>query len=148
MQYPQKLREAVRQHLPELAQNPDKLTLFVTGGRVMASKGTLSHETRYRLSLIITDFTGDVDVLNAVVIDWLQEYSPETIGPGDTAPSAYTFEIEHLGNRACDILIELELTERTVVLTDDAGNIRIEHPRNANRRELMNTLGIEDGRLT
>lgn len=147
MEKPALLRAEIQKHLPELRQNPDKLTMFVTNGQIIASKGTLSHETKYRLSIMITDFVGNIDVLNAVVIAWLQEQNPQIIGPGATTPTDYSFEVEILSNNTCDILIELNLTERTAVLTDGAGNIHIEHPRNANRRDLMNTLGIEDGRL-
>lgn len=47
-----------------------------------------------------------------------------------------------MNNNTCDILIELNLTERTTVLTDDNGNIVIGHPRNANHSDLMTALGI------
>ena len=116
--------------------------MFVTNGQIIASKGTLSHETKYRLSIMITDFTGNIDVLNAVVIAWLQEQNPQIIGPGTTSPTDYSFEVELLSNDTCDILIELNLTERTTVLTDDRGNIKIGHPRNANKNDLMTALGI------
>lgn len=146
MKYPQKLREEVQKHLPELAQNPDKLTMFVTNGQIIASKGTLSHETKYRLSIMITDFVGNIDVLNAVVIAWLQEENPQIIGPGATTPTDYSFEVELLSNNTCDILIELNLTERTTVLTDELGNIVIGHPRNANHSDLMTALGIGESK--
>ena len=146
MEKPALLRAEIQKHLPELRQNPDKLTMFVTNGQIIASKGTLSHETKYRLSVMITDFTGNIDVLNAVVIAWLQEANPQIIGPGATTPTDYSFEVELLSNHACDILIELNLIERTTVLTDDQGNIVIGHPRNANHSDLMTALGIGESR--
>lgn len=120
--------------------------MFVTNGQIIASKGTLSHETKYRLSLMITDFVGNIDVLNAVIIAWLQEENPQIIGPGATTPTDYSFEVELLSNNTCDILIELNLTERTTVLTDDLGNIVIGHPRNANHSDLMTALGIGESK--
>ena len=146
MEKPALLRAEIQKHLPELRQNPDKLTMFVTNGQIVASKGTLSHETKYRLSVMITDFVGNIDVLNAVIIAWLQEENPHIIGPGATTPTDYSFEVELLNNNTCDILIELNLTERTTVLTDDQGNIVIGHPRNANHSDLMTALGIGESR--
>lgn len=144
MEKPEKLRAEIEKHLPEIKKNPEKLSMFIMPGRVVASKGTLSHETRFTLSILITDFVGDLDVLNAVIINWLQDNQPDILGPGDTDPNAYTIEAEILGAHSADVLIELKLTERTTVLVDDDGNIEIGHPRNANRKDLMNALGISD----
>lgn len=144
MEKPASLRAEIQHHLPEIAQNPDKLTMFVTAGHISAAKASLSHETHYRLSILITEFTGNIDILHAVIINWLQEHNPQILGPGHTDPSNYTFEVEILNHTACDILIELKLTERSTVLTDSEGNIHISHPRNPNRSDLMNSLGIPD----
>ena len=48
-----------------------------------------------------------------------------------------------MGAHSADVLIELKLTERTTVLVDDDGNIKIGHPRNANRKDLMSAIGAD-----
>lgn len=143
MKKPARLRAEIEQHLPELAQNPEKLAMFVTTGRVAAYKGTLSHETHFTLSLMITDFAGDLDILNTVIINWLQENQPDILGPGDTDPKGYTLEADILSEGSADVLIELKLTERTTALADEQGNIRIGHPRNAGSRDLMSAIGAD-----
>lgn len=142
MEKPASLRAEIERHLPEIAQNPDKLTLFVSAGRMVAHKATLSHETRFTLSLLITDFTGDQDILNTVIIHWLQEHQPDILGPGATDPNAYTFEADILGHGAVDLLIELKLSERTRALIDGHGSIRIDHPPEpTHKRDLLGILG-------
>ena len=142
MEKPALLRAEIERHLPEIAQNPDKLTMFVSAGRMVAHKATLSHETRFTLSLLITDFTGSQDILNTIIINWLQTHQPDILGPGAADPNAYTFEADLLGHGAADILIELKLTERTRALIDDARNIHIDHPPEpTHKKDLLGILG-------
>lgn len=140
MEKPALLRAEIEKHLPELAENPDKLAMFVTNGRVIATKGTLSHASEYTLSIVITDFTADIDILNAVIIGWLREYQADVVGPGYVDPKAYTFEVDILNGTSVDILIELKLTERARTVIDGAGNVSIDHPQNAGYQDLSNIL--------
>lgn len=141
MEKPALLRAEIEKHLPEIKVNPEKLAMFIAPAHVVASKGTLSHETNFTLSILITDFTGDLDVLNIVIINWLQEHQPDILGPGATDSGAYSIEADILGAGSADVLIELKLTERTVALIDDDGNIKVSHPRNANKKDLMSAIG-------
>lgn len=142
MEKPALLRAEIAKHMPELAENPDKLSMFITEGKVMANKATLSHETSFLLSILITDFVGDLDVLNAVIINWLQANQPNTLGPGATDPKAYTFEADILAAGSADVLVELRLSERTRALVNERGHVKIDHPTEPqHERDLMGVLG-------
>ena len=144
MEKPALLRSAIERHLPEIKQNPEKLAMFVTGGRIIANKGTLSHETEYTLSSLITDFSGDIDVLHTVIITWLQEHYPYLLGAGQVDAKGFTFEVDILSDRSADVLIEMKLMERTVALVDDAGRIAISHPDYPKHiKDLTSIIGAE-----
>ena len=72
MEKPNSLRAEIIKHLPELAENPDKLTMFISNGRIIAHKETLGHTTEFTLTILITDFTGDQNILRTVIISRLQ----------------------------------------------------------------------------
>ena len=73
MEKPALLRAEIEKHLPELKNNPEKLTLFVQNGRVFGNKHTLGHEVRYTLALMIDGYTGDTDILDNQSCDLLIE---------------------------------------------------------------------------
>lgn len=142
MEKPASLRAAIERSLPEIAQHPDKLTMFIGQGRILANKATLSHTAKFTLSLLITDFTGSLDVLQTTIVNWLQTHQPDNLGPGATDPAAYTFEAEILANNSYDILVELKLSERTRALVDDEGNVKIDHPPEPqHKKDLVGILG-------
>ena len=141
MEKPALLRAEIERALPELAQNPDKLTMFITNGRVLAGKGTLSHETAYTLTLMIADFSGDSDVLHSAIIHWLYDHQPDILSPGRVDADAYTFEADILSDNTTDLIVQLKLTERTTATVNGSGEVVIKHPRNANRSDLMAVLG-------
>ena len=143
MEKPASLRAAIEKSLPEIGQNPDKLTLFVGNGHIRAYKATLSHTAEFTLSLLITDFTGNIDVLHTTIVHWLQTHQPDILGPGNTDPAAYSFEADILADNSYDILVELKLSERTRVLVDDNGNVQIDHPAEPQHKtDLTGILGI------
>lgn len=142
MDKPKSLRAELEKHLPELKDNPDKLHLYITDGRIDAHKATLGHTTHYTLTLLITDFIGDIEVLKTVIIHWLQTHQPDILLPGQTPPQSFAFEAELNGHSSADLLIQLKLNERTTALVDDAGQIRISHPPEPQRdTDLAATLG-------
>lgn len=128
MEKPASLRAEIIRHLPELAENPDKLVMFVGNGRVVAHKATLSHSTEFTLSVLITDFSGNQDILKTAIIHWLQTHQPDILLPGQVGRDAFAFEAEILSDNTADILVSLKLSERTTALLDDKGQIHIAHP--------------------
>lgn len=115
MNKPQSLREALNSAVPYVQQNPDRLHLFVDkGASVGTSAASLSWEYRYTLNVVITDFTGDQNLLMAAVMYWLRTNQPDALQNPNERDQLCTFEVDILGNGVCDISINLKLTERVI----------------------------------
>ncbi|WP_058973328.1 phage tail protein [Type-D symbiont of Plautia stali] len=126
MNKPQSLRSALNKSVPYVAENPDRLHLFVDSGQLVAtSAASLSWEYRYTLNIVITDFTGDQNLLMAPVMFWLRENQPDALQNSDQREKLFSFEVDILGNDRCDISMDLKLTERVVATTVD-GKTRVE----------------------
>lgn len=116
MNKPASLRKAISEGIPFLGQNPDKLHIFVDEGAIVSTlAATISYERQYNLNLLITDFYGDQDILDAVILFWLRRNQPDIMANSDNREKGYTFEVDILNNGGCDISINLKLTERTIV---------------------------------
>ena len=140
MEKPALLRAEIEKHLPELKNNPEKLTLFVQNGRVFGNKHTLGHEVRYTLALMIDGYTGDTDILNAVILNWARRHQPDLLAPGHVPDNAYRLEADILDNRSCDLLIELALSERITVTADTNGKVTVRHQKPPTEDEMANIL--------
>ena len=115
MNKPQSLREALNKAVEYVRANPDRLHLFVdSGASVATSAASVSWEYRYTLNVVITDFTGDQNLLMAAVIYWLRTNQPDALQNAAERDRLFTFEVDILGNGACDISINLKLTERVI----------------------------------
>lgn len=116
MNKPQSLRTALNKAVPYVAANPDRLHLFVDSGSVVATSATsISWEYRYTLNVVITDFTGDQNLLMAPVLFWLGVNQPDALQNASERERLFTFEADILGNDRCDISMNLKLTERVIV---------------------------------
>lgn len=140
MEKPALLRAEIEKHLPEIKNNPEKLTLFVQNGRVSGNKHTLGHEVRYTLALMIDGYTGDTGILNAVILNWARRHQPDLLAPGRVPDNAYRFEADILDNRSCDLLIELALSERITVTADNNGQVTVRHQKPPTEDEMANIL--------
>jgi hypothetical protein len=126
MNKPQSLRSALNKSVPYVAENPDRLHLFVDSGQLVAtSAASLSWEYRYTLNVVITDFTGDQNLLMAPVLLWLRENQPDALQNSETREKLFSFEVDILANDRCDISMDLKLTERVIATAED-GKARIE----------------------
>lgn len=115
MNKPQSLREALNKAVEYVRANPDRLHLFVdSGASVATSAASVSWEYRYTLNVVITDFTGDQNLLMAAVMYWLRTNQPDALQNPAERDRLFTFEVDILGNGACDISINLKLTERVI----------------------------------
>ena len=140
MEKPALLRAEIEKHLPEIKNNPEKLTLFVQNGRVFGNKHTLGHEVRYTLALMIDGYTGDTGILNAVILNWARRHQPDLLAPGRVPDNAYRFEADILDNQSCDLLIELALSERITVTADNNGQVTVRHQKPPTEDEMANIL--------
>jgi len=126
MNKPQSLRSALNKSVPYVADNPDRLHLFVDSGQLVATAAaSLSWEYRYTLNVVITDFTGDQNLLMAPVLLWLQENQPDALQNSEAREKLFSFEVDILANDRCDISMDLKLTER-VIATVENGKAHIE----------------------
>ncbi|VEF79907.1 phage tail protein [Yersinia enterocolitica subsp. palearctica] len=61
---PKLLRQALTDSLQLFQTNPERLKMFVDGGRIVSTLApSLSFENQYTLTLFIEDFPSDVDYL-------------------------------------------------------------------------------------
>lgn len=111
-----------------LKTNPDRLHVFVEKGRIVCN-GTrnLSHEYRYTLTLVVTDYPDSEDEIMLPLLGWLRVNQPELFENPARWEEAFQFDVELLNNDAVDIEIQLALTERVIVTAGPDGKQRAEH---------------------
>lgn len=115
---PQSLRTALESSVLELKSNPDKLHVFVTNGKTASTAGgSLSFAYAYTLQLVVIGFSGDPDTIMLPIIAWLRANQPDVL---DGEGKKFTFEVELVNNKQCDISIELGLTESVQVQLEAA----------------------------
>lgn len=115
MNKPQSLRKALNDAVPYVRENPDRLHLFVDNGSLVAtSANSVSWEYRYTLNIVITDLTGDQNLLMAPVQFWLHDNQPDALQNTAEREKLFTFEVDILGNDRCDLSLNLKLTERVI----------------------------------
>lgn len=126
MNKPQSLRHALNKSVPYVRENPDRLHLFVDNGSLVATAAaSISWEYRYTLNVVVTDFTGDQNLLMAPILYWLRDNQPDALHNPDEREKLFTFEVDILGNGACDLSLNLKLTER-VLAREVNGQMQIE----------------------
>ncbi|UQY43284.1 phage tail protein [Mixta hanseatica] len=126
MNKPQSLRHALNKAVPYVRENPDRLHLFVDNGSLVATAAaSISWEYRYTLNVVVTDFTGDQNLLMAPILYWLRDNQPDALQNPDEREKLFTFEVDILGNGACDLSLNLKLTER-VLAREVNGQMQIE----------------------
>lgn len=116
MKKPQLLRDHITRACPDLATNPEKLTVFIERGQIVHT-GTpaLSFEYRYTLNIVITDWAGSTDVLVVPIVAWLKRHQPDLFDNPARRERAFRFESEIIDHKTADIGIEIDLTETVAV---------------------------------
>lgn len=113
---PKSLRKALTEAVPMLRHNPDMLKMYLDRGNIVATLAhSLSFENRYTLNLIITDFTGDLDLLLVPINAWLRVNQPDIMATADGQNKGFTYFADINNDDSCDISINLQLSERTLV---------------------------------
>ncbi|POR46744.1 tail completion protein R (GpR) [Paraburkholderia eburnea] len=128
MKKPVSLRAAITAALPDLATNPDKLTVHIDAGVIEATGGlSASFEYRYTCNVILLDFAGDADLLFIAINEWARRYQVDLLNDPEARANGITFEVDILSDTLSDVSIKLQLTESVVVGVDAAGNRTIDH---------------------
>ncbi|MDX4944337.1 phage tail protein [Providencia manganoxydans] len=114
------LREYLSNKIPFLKENPENLYLFVENGRVISTlANTPSYEYEYTVNIIIERFSGDQDILIAVINNWLREHQSDISANPDKRRQDFRFEAVILDNKTAHISIDLNLTERVLAKDQD-----------------------------
>lgn len=125
MKKPQSLRTHLLNAIPELQRDPERVLIFVDEGNVRSTLANgLSFEYEYTLTMILTDYAGDLAAVSIPVLDWVRENQSELMANLDHAKKGIKFEAEILANDKVDLAIQLPLTERVIVKqTNDGLNV-------------------------
>lgn len=128
MYKPNNLRDYLRKAIKDLAQNPDKLHIFIDeGGSRATGTAGLSFEYDYVLNLILTDIGLDLDLVFVPLLAWMRVHQREAFANPENAKNAIRFEVDMNSATSLDLSIKLALTERTIVKRHDGGRLEIAH---------------------
>ncbi len=120
------LRKYLDSKVPFLKDNPENLYLFVENGRIISTlEETPSFEYEYTANIIIEHYSGDQNVLIAVVNDWLRKNQSDISANPAKRQQDFKFEAVILDNKTAHISIDLNLTERVLAI-DKNGKYVIE----------------------
>lgn len=126
MEKPDRLRQVLLAHVPQLRDDASKLSLFVDRGRVAARQGSLAFEYRYTLNLVVQDYSGSIDGLIVPILAWISQAQPDLLQAAPQEP--FRFESELLRADAADVSIWIDLTEIVTVQPQAAGGFTTSHP--------------------
>lgn len=122
------LREYLTKCNSYLAENPDRLHIFVDDGSIHCTASlNLSHEYRYTITIVVTDYSGPADALMLPLLAWLRVKQPELMANPERRANAIQFDVELLNHNSADVEIKLPLTERVVVRQSPDGTMVAEH---------------------
>ena len=128
MYKPHSLRAHLTAGSAELRQNPDKLLIFADGGNTVATGTTsLSFEYRYKLNIIITDYSDSVDALMIPLLAWVQVHQRDLLDNAELRKTGIGFDVDYNNHTSIDLAITLALTERVIVKPAGAGRLEVLH---------------------
>jgi hypothetical protein len=128
MYKPKSLRAHLTAASADLRTNPDKLLVFADeGNTIAAGTGSLSFEYRYKLNVIITDYSGDPDAIMVPLLAWVSVHQRELLSNPDLRKNGIGFEVDFNNHETIDLSIKLDLTERVAVKNAGAGRLEVRH---------------------
>jgi hypothetical protein len=125
MNKPDRFRMALLAALPDVASDPQRLSIFVEKGKLIATGSERAGwQYSYQLTAILQDFAGDMDTVAGAVIAWVAAEQPDMLTNPAHAERGIRFECELMTTELVDISIEIDLTEAVYGTDDDA----FDHP--------------------
>ena len=116
MYKPKSLRKTLTDAVPDLARNPEMMRIFIDNGKLASTLATsLSFENQYTLNVVVTDFTGDIELLLVPVNAWLRIHQADIMTTDEGRKKGFTYFADINNGDSIDISISLMLTERTIV---------------------------------
>ncbi|MFY1053569.1 phage tail protein [Ectopseudomonas khazarica] len=129
MNKPNSLRDHLLAADTTLAQNPERLLVFIDEGNIRATAAPgLSFEWLFTLNIIITDYAGHPDNIAIPLLAWLRRNQPDLLTNIEKGKDAIGFEADILGNDKVDLSITLPLTERVIVKRLPDESLEVTHP--------------------
>ncbi len=126
MYKPKSLRKALTDAVPDLARNPEMMRIFIDNGKLASTlAASLSFENQYTLNVVVTDFTGDIELLLVPIQAWLRIHQADIMTTDEGRKKGFTYFADINDNDSADISISLMLTERTIV-REDGNKLHIE----------------------
>lgn len=126
MYKPKSLRKALTDAVPDLARNPEMMRIFIDNGKLASTlAASLSFENQYTLNVVVTDFTGDIELLLVPIQAWLRIHQADIMTTGEGRKKGFTYFADINSNDSVDISISLMLIERTIV-REDGDKLHIE----------------------
>ncbi len=117
---PASLHAALTAALPELARDPERMTMVIkTGSIINTGTKALSWEYRYTLSLIVLDWSGHADAIIAPLLLWARRNQPELFDNPERRANALRFNVDFLSTTTVDIALEIDLTEAVLARPRD-----------------------------
>jgi len=124
MKKPNSLRAHLTAALPELARDPEALSIHVTGGTIATRHGNnLGFEMRYSLHLVLLNYSGAPEQIFLPLLLWLRTNQAELILNHDSGVKDIAFSVDVLDNGAVDVEMTLPLTEAVNVLPQADGTL-------------------------
>lgn len=119
------LRSAIVTAVPELAENPGNLRIWVDRGAA-ASPMTASHSLgfSYRANLLVINMVTDIAVLALAIFGWMRVNQPNLMGPNT---DGFAFDVDVLDNEKVDVQIQIDLTESVKVTPNGNGSFALEY---------------------
>ncbi|MEO6934975.1 MAG: phage tail protein [Collimonas sp.] len=128
MYKPKSLRAHLTAVSAELQQNPDKLLIFAEGGNTVATgTASLSFEYRYKLNIIITDYSGSEDAIMVPLLAWVQIHQRDLLDNAELRKTGIGFDVDYNNHTSIDLAITLALTETVIVKPAGAGRLEVIH---------------------
>ena len=116
MYKPKSLRKALTDAVPDLARNPEMMRIFIDNGKLASTlAASLSFENQYTLNVVVTDFTGDIELLLVPIQAWLRIHQADIMTTDEGRKKGFTYFADINSNDSTDVSISLMLTERTIV---------------------------------
>jgi hypothetical protein len=117
----QSLRAALIAAIPELANDYDRLRVWVDRGRGQGRQTVTDGFTMaFRLNVLAIEVVTDLSLIALCILQWLRTNQPELLQP---AADSFTFDADILDDTTSDVLIQIELTQNYVVTTGDGGEM-------------------------
>jgi len=120
MYKPKNLQTVLTDAVPQLQSNPEKLTISIENGRLVSTlASSLSFENQYTLKLTIVGFVGDIETLFVPIMAWLRTHRADMMTTETGRRNGFSYVAVPGEGESFDVVINLQLTERTLVAEVD-----------------------------